>query len=124
MADATKTPYDEKKVSGAKARANDDTDGNSHVSKDVFTNPHKAFLANTYTVEDARGVERVVEPSMTPFTPAPVDPDEDAVKHMAALAKEFEKAKKVRLAGYQGEIKDEDRAKNVAGDGGSQSVPS
>lgn len=123
MADATKTPYDDKKVTGAKARAND-SETNNHVSQDTFTNPHKQFLENTHTVEDSRGVERVVEPSMSPFVPAPVDPDPEAVKALAAFHKDGEKAKERRLAGYDGKVDDKDRATNVAGDGGSQSVAS
>jgi hypothetical protein len=124
MAEAKdKTPYKDEKPTGAKARANED-EGNSHVSRDVFTEPALAFLANAQTAVDAQGIERITSPSYGDFVPAPMEASDEEKAHAEKVAKVVKEARERRLGQLQGEIKDEDRAKNNPGEGGSVTSPS
>lgn len=113
----------DKTTSGAKARA-ERHDDDTFTSKDTFENPSLKTLANTATVEDGQGIERVVGVSTDAFVPAPTE----ATKEQKAAATKLEKiladAKETRLAQLKGDVKDEDKQPNVPGDGGSQTAGS
>lgn len=132
------TTQDGKKT-GAARRAELNEDDNNFVSQDTFENPALKTLANTGTVVDGFGIERIVTVGDNDFVPAPLE----ATNEQKAAAKEFEsklaEARDKRTTALNGgaksadegakaatELSDvgtEDRAPNNPADAGSQEGP-
>jgi hypothetical protein len=126
---------------GAAARAeqNDGSD-TSFVSQDTFENPSLKLLANTATVTDGFGIERIVSVGDNDFTPAPTEATDEQKAAMEAFNSKLEEARTERTAllsrsavspeeGAQNAVEASDvgtadRAPNNPGDAGSQEGPS
>lgn len=104
------------------------------TNNDVFENPDKQLLTQHATVEDANGIERIVGPAATDFTPAPLEATDEQKKAAEEREGATAKAREARLSALKpaetnsdgsvkSAVKDEDRAPNVPGDGGSQTAP-
>lgn len=127
------------KKTGSAARAELDPNGDSFVSKDTFDNPSIKALANTATVTDGYGIERIVGVGGgSDFTPAPTEATPEQKAHMEGFQKTLADAKDERTALLGGGAKDAeegaqnavqasdvdeaDRAVNHPGIGGSQAI--
>ncbi len=132
----TKTEDGTKTGSAARADSGDDT---SFVSKDTFANPSVKLLANTATVTDGYGIERIVSVGDNDFTPAPLEATDEQKKAMADFDKTLTDARDKRTALLGGsassaeegaknaaklsDVPNEERAPNSPGVGGSQEGP-
>lgn len=97
--------------------------GDRFTSTDTFANPAEKFLANTQTVVDGLGIERIVSPNTSGFVPAPMEATDEQKEAAKRFEQMFTAASKQRVGQLKAEIKDEDRALNNQADGGSQSSP-
>lgn len=109
------------KEEGKKSQSNDD--GDRFTSLDTFENPAEKTLANTQTVQDRMGIERIVAPLTSTFAPAPLEATDEQKKAAERRQAMFKDASEKRQASLTDEIKDEDRMPNNQADGGSQTRP-
>lgn len=125
------TTQDGKKT-GAAARA-EAAEDNSFTSNDTFENPSLKALANTATVEDGFGIERIVGTSTSAFTPAPLEATPEQIKAMEDFQGKLDEAKTQRTALLQGnggkvedlsDVPNEERAPNSPAIGGTSVVGS
>lgn len=83
--------------------------------KDVLERQEQTILATVptpATATDARGIERIVEPSPSAWKPAPVEPDPAEVERLARIGGALDEKKEKRLDLY----------KSGTGDSGSETV--
>lgn len=122
---ATEDETAKNKAAAAKreSEASAKEDNGSFLNQDRFDNPDAKGLTAYATATDGGGVERIVGPAPTAWSPAPLTATDEQIAAAKKREAAFEEASKTRLSQLKGEIKDEDRAKNVPGDGGSQNTP-
>ncbi len=121
--EATNAEDDKKRSKGDGKGPSSTNDESRFTSLDTFENPAEKFLANTQTVVDGLGVERIVSPNATGFTPAPLEATDEQKEAMERFNAMFSSASKTRQNQLTAEIKDEDRAPNNQADAGSQTSP-
>lgn len=89
------------KKTGAAARAEQAEGGDNFVSQDTFENPALKNLANTATVTDGFGIERIVS-TPSDFTPAPLHASDEQIKAAEEFQSKLDEAKSQRTALLQG----------------------
>lgn len=95
----------------------------SFLNTDTFDNPDAKGLVAFQTATDGQGVERIIGPAPTAWSPAPLEATDEQKQAAEKRVQAFEEASKSRQAKLGEEIKDEDRAVNNPADGGSQQTP-
>lgn len=95
-------------------------DNGRFTNIDNFDNPHEKALDALQTAEDSNGIERIVGPVDTTWTPAPLEASDEEKAAAERRNRMFDKASKRRLEQLTGEIKAEDTGVNDPSQGGSQ----
>lgn len=104
-------------------QAQSDGKDSSFLNTDTFDNPDARGLTAYQTATDGQGVERIIGPATTAWSPAPLEATDEQKQQAEARNASFEEASKARQAQFGEGIKDEDRAENNPADGGSQQTP-
>lgn len=109
--------------SEAPTAAQQDGKETSFLNTDTFDNPDAKGLVAYQTATDGQGVERIIGPATTAWSPAPLEASDEQKQLAEKRNASFEEASKARQAQFGEGIKDEDRAVNNPADGGSQQTP-
>ncbi len=95
----------------------------SFLNSDRFDNPDAYGLVAYQTAEDGAGIERIIGPATSAWSPAPLEATDEQKAEAEARNKAFADASKQRLGQLKAQIENEDRSLNAQGDGGSQDTP-